>query len=135
MARCTGLYLAMNRKAQPFLENTSEATVACLVTMVQGNVLALGLSHWLIAAQTGVVAGTITSVAILVARARDPRVIAAALGVVTAIVDYFMHPSMIEGPAFLEAIITGIGAAVLSYLVTLSVRRLRQNRDCQQAQD
>ena len=123
----------MNKKAQPFVENISEATVACLVTMVQGNVLVLGLSHWLIATQTGVVAGTITSVAILVARANDPRVIAAALGVVTAVVDYYMHPSMIEGPAFLEAIITGVGAAILSYLVTLTVRRLRRNKADQQA--
>ena len=38
------------------------------------------------------------------------------LGLVTAIVDYFVHPGMF-GPVFLEAIITGIGGAVLSYLV------------------
>jgi hypothetical protein len=128
MARWAGLYQTMNKKAQPFVENISEATVACLVTMVQGNVLALGLSHWIIATQTGVVAGTITSVAILAARARDPRTIAVALGLVTAVVDYFMHPSMIAGPAFLEALLTGIGAAVLSYLVTMTVRRLRKTR-------
>ena len=129
--QCTGLYEAMNKKAQPFVENISEATVACLLTMVQGNVLALGLSHWLIATQTGVVAGTITSLAILVARASDPRVIAAVLGVVTAVVDYYMHPSMIAGPAFVEAIITGIGAATLSYLVTITVQRLRKKKTAQ----
>ena len=116
----------MNKKAQPFVENISEATVACLVTMVQGNVLALGLSHWLIATQTGVVAGSITSAAILLARASDPRIIAATLGLITAIVDYYMHPSMIEGPAFLEAAITGVGAAILSYLVTMVIRRFRK---------
>ena len=116
----------MNKKAQPFVENISEATVACLVTMVQGNVLALGLSHWLIATQTGVVAGSITSAAILLAKASDPRIIAATLGLITAVVDYYMHPSMIEGPAFLEAIITGVGAAILSYLVTIIIRRIRK---------
>ena len=35
---------------------------------------------------------------------------------------------MIAGPAFLEALITGTGAAVLSYLVTMTVRRLRSTR-------
>ena len=116
----------MNKKAQPFVENISEATVACLVTMVQGNVLALGLSHWLIATQTGVVAGSITSVAILLARANDPRFVAAALGLITAIVDYFIHPSMIDGPQFVEAAITGVGAAILSYLVAITIRRIRK---------
>ena len=123
----------MNKKAQPFVENISEATMACLVTMVQGNVLALGLSHWLIATQTGVVAGSITSVAILLAKASDPRIIAVSLGLVTAVVDYFMHPSMIAGPAFLEALITGVGAAVLSYLVTITVRRFRKENSSPQA--
>lgn len=118
----------MNKKAQPFVENISEATVACLVTMVQGNVLALGLSHWIIATQTGVVAGTITSVAILLAKANDPRIIAVALGLFTAVVDYYMHPSMLAGPAFLEALITGVGAAVLSYLVTMTLRRMHRTR-------
>ena len=123
----------MNRKVQPFVENISEATVACLVTMVQGNVLALGLGHWLIASQTGVVAGTITSLAILVARASDPRIIALLLGLVTAVVDFYIHPSMIEGPAVLEAIITGLGAAILSYLVTMAVQRYRTGTAGQQA--
>ena len=116
----------MNKKVQPFIENISESTVACLVTMVQGNVLALGLSHWLIASQTGIVAGSIASVAILIARASDPRAIAAVLGLVTAVVDFYIHPSMIAGPAVLEAIITGAGAAILSYLVAIYLRRLRR---------
>ena len=123
----------MNKNVQPFVENIAESTVACLVTMVQGNVLALGLSHWLIASQTGVVAGTVTSVAILLARASDPRVIAAALGIVTAAVDFYIHPAMIEGPAYLEAVITGLGAAILSYLVTMTVQRLGRNRQSSQA--
>ena len=115
----------MNKKVQPFVENISEATAACLLAMVQGNVLALTLSHWLIATQTGLVAGSITSAAILLAKASDPRVIAALLGLVTALVDYFIHPPMIEGPAFLEAAITGVAAAVLSYLVALAIRGVR----------
>ena len=118
--------MTMNKKVQPFVENISEATVACLVTMVQGNMLAIGLHHWIIASQTGVVAGTVASVTILFARVSDPRVIAVALGVTTAVVDYFIHPPMIGGPEILEPIITGIGAAILSYLVAIAIRRFRQ---------
>ena len=100
----------------PFIENISEATVACLITMVQGNVLALGLSHWLIASQTGVVAGAVTAAAILFSGIRRRWIIACVLGVVTAAVDYYIHPGMF-GPIAAEALATGIGAALLSLLL------------------
>ena len=38
----------MSNKISPFVENISEATVACLITMVQGNVLTIGVSHLII---------------------------------------------------------------------------------------
>ena len=106
----------MKKKIIPVIENIGEATTACLITMVQGNILALGLTHWIIASQTGVVAGAVASMALIISRTTSRLIIAATLGITTAIVDYFMHPGMIE-PVYLEAIITGIGAAVLSYLV------------------
>ena len=49
--------LPMKKKLTPIFENVAESTTACLITMVQGNLLALTVSHWLIASQTGVVAG------------------------------------------------------------------------------
>ena len=110
-----------NRKIVPLVESIAESTTACLVTMVQGNVLALTLSHLAIASQTGVIAGTLATVAVISANARNRWVISALLGVATALVDYFVHPGMF-GPAALEAIVTGIGAAVLSYLVGSLVR-------------
>ena len=58
----------MGRKFAPFIENIAEATGACLLTMVQGNLMALTLTHWAIASQTGLVAGTLASAAILLAR-------------------------------------------------------------------
>lgn len=106
----------MKKKFAPFVENVGEATTACLVTMVQGNFLALGLTHWIIASQTGVIAGVLASLALILTRTENRWIIAIVLGVVTAIVDYLIHPGMF-GPVFLEAIVTGIGAAALSYLV------------------
>ncbi len=119
----------MKEKVSPFVENISEATVACLITMVQGNVLALGLTHWVLASQTGIVAGTVASVALLLTSTRNRWVIAVVLGLATAVVDYFVHPGMF-GPVFLEAILTGFGAAVLSYLVGtyLNYRRARRSK-------
>lgn len=106
----------MKTKITPFVENIGEATAACLITMAQGNFLALGITHWVIASQTGLVAGVAASVALLLTQTRSRWVIAIVLGVATAIVDYFMHPGMI-GLIFLEVIITGLGAAVLSFAV------------------
>ena len=103
-------------RLEPFVENMSEATVACLITMVQGNVLALGLSHWLIASQTGIVAGSITALAILFSGIRRRWIVAALLGLVTAVVDFFVHPGMF-GHIAAEAAVTGIGAALLSLLL------------------
>ena len=120
----------MKKKIAPLVENIAEATTACLVTMVQGNLLLLGLSHWVIASQTGIAAGVLSSIALLLAGNSKRWVIAVVLGVITAVVDYFVHPGMI-GEGATEAIITGIGAAVLSLLAGFALdhfRKWRKNR-------
>lgn len=106
----------MKKKISPFIENIGEATTACLLTMVQGNFLALGLTHWVIASQTGLLAGVASSAALMMARTDNRWIIALVLGVVTAIVDFIIHPGMIE-PVYAEALVTGVGAAVLSFVV------------------
>ena len=111
-------------KVLPFVENISESAVACLFTMVQGNVLALGLSHWLIASQTGLLAGVLTSIALIIAHSTKRWVVALVLGLITAVVDYLVHPGMF-GPQALEAIVTGLGAAILSLLVGWLITRYR----------
>jgi hypothetical protein len=111
----------MNKKIAPFIEYVSESTTACLVMMVHGNLLALTTGHLLIASQTGVVAGTIATVSIFVARASKQWIISFVLGVATGIVDFFVHPGMF-GTVATEAVITGLGAAVLSYVVGTAIR-------------
>ena len=115
----------MKKKVAPFLEYFAESTTACLVTMVQGNVLAIGASHLLIASQTGAVAGAIAYVSILLARTGRRWAISLILGVATGIVDFFVHPGMF-GTVVTEAIVTGIGAAVISYLIGAAVQNFRK---------
>ena len=112
------------KKIAPFVENVCEATAACLFTMLQGNFLLLGFSHWLIASQTGIIAGLIASTALLLAKTNKPWIISLVLGSITGIVDFFVHPGMF-GSVATEAIVTGIAAAILSYLVSALIANLR----------
>jgi len=76
----------------------------------------LTLGHLAIALQTGVIAGVIATIGILAAKTNQRWKIAAILGLITGVVDFFVHPGMF-GAAATEAIVTGVGAAVLSYLI------------------
>ena len=97
--------MSVKKKITPFIENIAESGAACLVTMVQGNLLALGLSHWIIASQTGLVAGTAAATAITLAKTDNRWILAGILGLSTAVVDYFVHPGMIGEAAVTEAIL------------------------------
>jgi hypothetical protein len=107
----------VKNKLSPFLEYSAESTAACLVTMVQGNFLALTLSHLIIASQTGLLAGLIATIAILFSRVGKPWVISVVLGSITFCVDFVVHPGMF-GNAVTEAMVTGLAAGVLSYIVS-----------------
>ncbi len=118
----------MKKNLAPYIEYFAESTTACLVTMVQGNILAVGLTHILIASQTGIIAGTIAFIAILFAKTGKQWIISVVLGLATGITDYFVHPGMV-GTAATEAVVTGLGAAALSYLVGMAIRRFRAERN------
>jgi len=117
----------MNHRMSYWIENVSEATVACLLTMAQGNVLAIGASHLIIASQTGIAAGTAATIAILFSKQEKRGLIATILGSITTVVDYLVHPGMF-GPVFAEAIVTGVGAALLSYAVSTLISKFRSRR-------
>jgi hypothetical protein len=110
----------------PLVENVSESAIACLVTMVQGNLFAMTLGHWIIASRTGLVAGTVTTAALLLAGTTRRWVVASLLAAVTFAVDAFSHPSRFGGAAT-EAIVTGLAAGALSLLVgkVIAIRRSR----------
>jgi hypothetical protein len=120
----------MNLRLALYAENMCESGLACLLTMVQGNVLALTLSHWLIAWQTGLLAGAIAGTTMIAANLRQPWVVALVLGVITTAVDAFVHPATFGAKSLTEAVVTGTGAFVLSLGVsgTFSAWRRRRAR-------
>ncbi|MEM8815982.1 MAG: hypothetical protein AAGE85_09145 [Pseudomonadota bacterium] len=120
--------MSIKKKLAPYAENIAESGAACLITMVQGNLLLLGLSHWITASQTGLVAGTAAATALALAKTDNRLIMAGILGATTAVVDYFVHPGMIGESAITEALITGLGAAVLSYVAGTLVMRLRRRK-------
>ena len=115
----------MKKLVTPFVEYLTESTTACLVTMVQGNLLALTASHLLIASETGIFAGVLTAITLGVTKTDRRWIISVVLGITTAIVDYLVHPGMF-GAVAVEAIVTGLGAALLSYLAGTAMRYFKQ---------
>ena len=107
-----------------FIEYFAEAATACLVTMVQGNMLVVTAAHLLVASQTGLIAGAIAALGLYFARVGTRLAISNTLGVITAVVDYVVHPGMF-GTVVTEALVTGVGAAVLSYLIGTAIQYFR----------
>jgi hypothetical protein len=103
-------------KASLLVENTAEAGAACLFFMLQGNFLLLSTSHLAVAAETGLIAGSLSTLALVALKRSRPLLTALVLGVITAIVDYLVHPDTVGAIAF-EAGFTGLGAACLSLLL------------------
>jgi hypothetical protein len=113
------------KKLTPYIENITEASCACLITMVQGNIFSLTLTHCLIASQTGLLAGAIASTTIITAKLRKQWLISLTLGVTTAIIDFLVHPANFGTNVFTEAMITGLGAALISYIAGHTISAIR----------
>ncbi len=117
----------MKKAMIPFIEYLAEAATACLVTMVQGNMLVVTAAHLIIASQTGLIAGAIAALGLYFARSSTRLAISITLGVVTAVVDYLVHPGMF-GTVVTEALVTGVGAGVLSYLIGTAIQYFRSRK-------
>lgn len=113
------------RQWLPFIENTAESTAACLLAMTQANLALVTTAHWVVAAQTGIIAGSATAALVVMARTRERWVVSLLLGVLTAVVDYWVHPGAF-GPVFMEAAVTGVVAGTLSLAVGWLWRRVRR---------
>jgi hypothetical protein len=118
----------MKIKLAPYAENMCESGLSCLLTMVQGNVLALTVSHWLVASQTGLLAGAIVGTTVVTAKLRRPWIVSLVLGAVTTAVDAAVHSATFGLGSLIEAIVTGVGAFVLSLAANATLQRWRSTR-------
>jgi hypothetical protein len=118
----------VNKKLKSLVEYFSESTASCLVMMVQGNIFSLSLFHLSIAAQTGLFAGITTFLMIYVTKLHSRWYIALLLGIITAVVDFAVHPGMF-GNIVTEAIMTGVGAGVLSLILGFTVDFFLQSKN------
>ena len=99
-------------------EKFGEAWLSCLVTMVGGDVTVLTLSHALVATKVGVVMALSYAIARVFTKNPTNYLDVVLTGVLTAVADILVHPSHFGGPTT-EAIVTGIGAALLALLLHL----------------
>ena len=95
----------------------------CLMLMVQGNMSAITLMHWMTAFKTAGIVGLVLvalSFSIKTKAISDNKYSMAGLvALVTTIVDLNMHPSHFAGDTT-EALMTGIAAGLLWLLVSFT---------------
>ena len=116
---------SISERAGEFIGHTVESACACAVVMVQGQLLLLSAAHWLIALQTGLLAGALSSMLLAFGRAPRPWVLAVVLGGATAVADFIVHSGEFVD-VLVEAIVTGVGAAILAYALTHAFRWLKR---------
>jgi hypothetical protein len=110
----------MKEKFKLFWQNLLESLTACVLIMVQGNILAITLKHWFVATKTGLLTG-IMAVAVAIFGNEELQhnkyALAGMTGFLTTIADFFVHPSHFGGQ-YTESIVTGIGAGLLCFALS-----------------
>jgi len=113
----------MNAKLKLFGSALAKVTPACLMLMVQGNVLALGLGHWQTALQTAGIVGLLLVGMSFSARTKsisdNKYSMAGMVALATTLVDFNVHPSNYSGETT-EALMTGVAAGLLWLLVSFT---------------
>ena len=108
-------------------EKWSSAGAACLLTMVQGNVLALSFPHWITAAKTASGATVIYMICLYLPKIGEwlkTRLGGSVLiGIATFFADLGVHPTHFGLP-HMEAVTTALGAAVISFLLYKQLHRV-----------
>ena len=106
-----------------FGQAMAKVTPACLMLMVQGNILALALMHWTTALKTAGIVGLLLVALSFSAKTKaisdNKYSMAGMVALVTALVDFNMHPSNYAGYTT-EALMTGIATGLLWLLVSFT---------------
>jgi hypothetical protein len=113
------------QKIKIFLTPFCEATPACLLVMVQGNIWLATLGHLQKAVETGFITGVgVLILSLFTHRWLGNRYLVAGItGGMCFIADLLIHPTQF-GSYTTEAIVTGIFAAIISLVVNIVGKKL-----------
>ena len=107
----------LRNKTKLFLKRFREAWTSCLLFMVQGDLTAITISHALTASKTGIISGLAFVILSFSKLLKDDKMtITITIGLLTMVADYLIHPTHL-GPSLAEAVCTGVGAALIAYLM------------------
>lgn len=115
----------LSQKIKIFLTPFCEATPACLLVMVQGNIWLATVGHLQKAAETGLITGVgVLILSLFTHRWFDNKYIVAGItSGVCFVADLLVHPSHF-GDVSTEAIVTGVFAALISLAVNFIGKKL-----------
>jgi hypothetical protein len=113
------------QKFKLFITPFCEATPACLLVMVQGNIWLATMGHLQKALETGFLTGRGVLILSLFSHRwlSNQYIVAAITGVVVFVADLIVHPSHFGGFA-IEAIVTGIFTAIISLALNVAGKKL-----------
>jgi len=113
------------QKLKIFITPFCEATPACLLVMVQGNIWLATLGHLQKALETGFITGLgVLILSLLTHRLFSNKfVVAGITGGMCFVADLLVHPSHFGGVAT-EAIVTGAFTALISLLLNIVGKKL-----------
>lgn len=97
-------------------ETFGQAWVACLLTMVQGDLTVLTLYHAQVAAKTGLLTAIAYFACSFFTHLDNKWANAKVVGILTFAADISIHPTHF-GAVWTEAIVTGIGAGALAIIL------------------
>jgi len=99
-----------------WLQKFSEAWTACMLCMVQGDLTVLTLDHALTASKTGTLSGIAYVITSSLIKVNNQWATIWLTGLLVMLSDIIVHPTHF-GANWLEAACTGLGAAILCYLL------------------
>jgi hypothetical protein len=115
----------LSQKIKTFLTPFCEATPACLLVMVQGNIWLATIGHLQKAVETGLITGLgILIISLFTHRwLSNKYVVAGITGGMCFVADLLAHPSHFGGVTS-EAIVTGILTALISLVLNILGKKI-----------
>ena len=104
-------------KMRLLAQKFSEAWTACMLCMVQGDLTVISINHAITASKTGIIAGISVVLVSYYNKLNTRYGLVWMTALLTACADFVVHPTHF-GPEWMEAIVTGIGAGLLAWVLS-----------------